>query len=65
MTVKPFLWIETGLETELESNTEEPPVEQLNDRTTLLTIKRGRGHPRKHPLPEVTNALITDILIFI
>ncbi len=65
-TVKPFLRIETGLETEPESNIEEErPVEQPNDRTTLLIIKRRRGRPRKHPLPKDTNALIADILVFI
>jgi len=80
-TVKPFLRIEAGLETELEDDIEEErpeeerpeeerpeeerPVEQPNDRTTLLTVKRGRGRPRKHPLPKATNALIADISIFI
>ncbi len=44
---------------------EERPVEQPNDRTTLPTVKRRRGRPRKHPLPKATNALITDISIFI
>ncbi len=80
-TVKPFLRIEAGPETEPEDNIEEErpeeerpeeerpkeerPVEQPNDRTTPPTIKRRRGRPRKHPLPKATNALITDISIFI
>ncbi len=71
ITVKPFLRIEARPETELEDDIkeerpeEERPIEQPNDRTTLLTVKRGRGRPRKHPLPKATNALITDISIFI
>ncbi len=65
-TVKPFLQIETGPETELESDIkEERPIEQPNDRTTLLIVKRRRGRPRKYPLPKDTNTLITDILVFI
>ncbi len=70
-TVKPFLQIEAGLETELEDDIEEErpeeerPVEQPNDRTTPLTVKRRRGRPRKHPLPKATNTLIVNISIFI
>ena len=63
-TVKPFLRMETGPETEPESDIEEErPAEQPNDQTTPLVVKRGRGRPRKLPL--VTDASITDILIFI
>ncbi len=63
-TIKPFLQIETGLETEPESDIEEEwPTEQPNDQTTLLIIKRRRGRLRKSPL--VTDASIIDILIFI
>jgi len=63
-TIKPFLQIETRPEIELESDIEEErPVEQPNDQTTLLIIKRRHSHLRKSPL--VTDASITDILIFI
>ena len=55
----------TGPESEPESDIEEEqPVEQPSENTILPPVKRGRGRPRKHPLP-VTDASIADVSVFI
>jgi len=64
-TVKPYLRMRTGPESEPESDIEEEqPVEQPSENTILPPVKRGRGRPRKHPLP-VTDASIADVSVFI